>query len=104
MIGDPTAYIAQHSLRVPGRRRQQPLHPRGPASPACSARLQQFVRGNPASIPSTNPDRPAASSLYRSRGFHLHTRTATYRRKRQDQPIACEDRSETDGGRVARVT
>lgn len=47
------AYVVTDRIRVPLRAVQQVLMPSGVASPACSARVQQFFRGRSDSSPET---------------------------------------------------
>ena len=46
--------VVAHPVSVPFRAGQEVLHPSGDRSPACSAMVQQFLRGSPASSPRTN--------------------------------------------------
>jgi hypothetical protein len=62
--------VISHASFVPHRPGQQVLDPIGLGSPACSAILQQFLRGRSASSPSTN-------ALARRRGSTRPNRAAT---------------------------
>ena len=70
VLGHIAAHVITDAVGVPAGPRQRCCIPAGLASPACSAILQQFTRGSPASSPTTN-------ARARRRGSTLWTRAPT---------------------------
>ena len=70
MLNEIVAEVITDPVVVPHRTGEQVLHPIGAGVPACSAIVQQFLRGSSASSPHTN-------ALARRRGSTRPNRPAT---------------------------